>query len=36
MGPGGHRFGVSWRSGLPLPALRVVVAVLLVAVIWAF
>jgi di/tricarboxylate transporter len=36
MGPGGYRFGDYWKLGLPLLALFVAVAVLLVPVIWRF
>jgi di/tricarboxylate transporter len=36
MGPGGYRFGDYWKLGLPLAALFVAVAVLLVPVIWSF
>jgi di/tricarboxylate transporter len=36
MGPGGYRFGDYWRLGLPLLALFVAVAVLLVPLIWRF
>jgi len=36
MGPGGYRFGDYWKLGLPLMALYLVVAVVLVPVIWPF
>ena len=36
MGPGGYRFTDYWKLGLPLLALFVVVAVLLVPVFWSF
>ena len=34
MGPAGYRFGDYWKLGLPMVALFVVVAVLLVPLIW--
>lgn len=36
MEPAGYRFGDHWRLGLPIMALVLVVAVLLVPVIWRF
>jgi di/tricarboxylate transporter len=36
MAPGGYRFGDYWKLGLPLAALFVLVAVLLVPVLWPF
>jgi di/tricarboxylate transporter len=36
MGPGGYRFGDYWKLGLPLLAIFVAAAILLVPVIWSF
>jgi di/tricarboxylate transporter len=36
MGPGGYRFGVYWRLGLPLSIIVVVVGVPLIALVWPF
>ena len=36
MGPGSYRFADYWKLGLPLLALFVAVAVLLVPVMWSF
>jgi di/tricarboxylate transporter len=36
MGPGGYRFGDTWRLGLPLSITVVVVGVPLIALVWPF
>lgn len=36
MGPGGYRFSDYWRMGLPLEAIIVLVAVLLILWVWPF
>jgi di/tricarboxylate transporter len=36
MGPGGYRFGDDWKLGLPVMALLLVVAVVVIPLVWPF
>jgi di/tricarboxylate transporter len=36
MGPGGYRFGDYWKLGLPVMALWLVIAVVVIPVVWPF
>jgi di/tricarboxylate transporter len=36
MGPGGYRFGDYWKLGLPVMALWLVIAVVVIPLVWPF